>query len=288
MNEAGDPSQLLTALRRDPVIGRLVEDIRPDPPDQARLFRCRCSGSPYVLKVGLGELEAVWMPELSRRSDDVVAEVLASGELPRLGLTWLLMADLPHRARSDRPGDVRGVSRAATRFQQEAVDLDLPTYPIDEEFLLTYARQAIKAHCPGPAVDAPGRIPADEAWLRSLGGHVRGHGDVHFWNAVAATPDGPWRLIDPIPRTAHWAWDAAYARLTSGVPATPDLITLLAHERQRLGLPVSGIEQFDRVRTILLGWSSLLWWAIMPARRPDAWWRGEVERNVAAYVALMT
>ena len=54
-------------------------------------------------------------------------------------------------------------------------------------------------------------------------------------------------------RTAHWGWDAAYAQLTSGVPATPDLITLLTRERQRIGLPVPGIEPFDRVRTMLLG-----------------------------------
>ncbi len=239
-----------------------------------------------MLKVGLGELEAAWMPELSRRSTDVVAEVIAHGRLDGLDLGWLLMPDLPHRGRSDRPGDVRGVIRAAARFQQEAVGLDLPTYPIDEDFLITYARQAIEAGCPGPAAAVLSRISTDEAWLRSLGGHVKGHGDLHFWNAVAPTPDGPWRLIDPIPRTAHWAWDPAYAQFTSGVPATPDLITLLTEERQRLGLPVPGVERFERLRTVLLGWSALLWWAILPARRGEDWWRGEVERAVAALAGI--
>jgi hypothetical protein len=287
MEHAVDPSLILAAVRKDPVVGGLVEDVRPDPPDQARLFRARSSsGSACVLKVGLGDLEAVWMPQLSRRSTDVVAEIIAHGHLDGLDLDWLLMPDLPHRGRSDRPDDVRGVIRAVARFQQEAVELDLPTYPIDEEFLTTYARQAIEAGCPGPAVAVLPRIPADEAWLRSLGGQVKGHGDVHFWNAVAPTPDGPWRLIDPIPRTAHWAWDAAYAQLTSGVPATPDLIALLGDERQRLGLPVPGVEQFERLRMVLLGWSALLWWAIMPARRGEDWWRDEVERDVAALAGL--
>jgi hypothetical protein len=288
MEHTADPSLILAALWKDPVISGLVEDLRPDPPDQARLFRARLSpsGSPCVLKVGLGELEAVWMPEVSSRSTDVVAEVLARGILLDRDLAWILMPDLPHRGRSDRPGDVHGVIRATARFQQVAVDVALPTYPIDEEFLTTYTRQAIEAGCPGPATAVLSRIPADEAWLRSLGGHVKGHGDVHFWNAVAATPDGPWRLIDPIPRTAHWAWDAAYAQLTSGVPATPDLITLLGEERQRLGLPVPGAEHLERLRTVLLGWSALMWWAILPARRGEAWWRGEVERDVVALAGL--
>ncbi len=196
------------------------------------------------------------------------------------------MPDLPHRGSSDRTGDVRGVIRATARFQQEAIAINLHTYPIDEEVLTTWARMAVEAHCPGSAAAVQARVPADEAWLRSLGGHVKGHGDVHFWNAVAPTPDGPWRLIDPIPRTAHWAWDAAYAQLTSGVPATPDLIMLLTKERQRLGMPVAGVEQFERLRTVLLGWSALLWWAILPARRGEGWWRGEVERHVVALAGL--
>jgi hypothetical protein len=112
------------------------------------------------------------------------------------------------------------------------------------------------------------------------------HGDVHFWNALAKTPDGPWRLVDPIPRTAHWAWDAAYAQLTSGVAETPDLLALLATEREQLGLPVPGIDHLEEIRTVLLGLSSLLWWAIMPARRTGLWWRQQIERNVTALAEL--
>jgi hypothetical protein len=288
MQHTADQARIIVAVRRDPVISGLVEDLRPDPPDQARLFRARLasSGSPCVLKVGLGDLEATWMPEMSRRSTDIVAEVLAQGTLADRDLTWILMPDLPHRGRSDRPGDIRGVIRATARLQQVAVDVALPTYPIDEEWLTRCTRLAIEADCPGPATVVLSRIPVDESWLRSLGGHVKGHGDVHFSNAVAATPDGPWRLIDPIPRTAHWAWDAAYAQLTSGVPATPDLITLLGEERHQLGLPVPGTEQLERLRTVLLGWSALMWWAILSARRGETWWRGEIERHVAALAGL--
>ncbi|NYE70680.1 hypothetical protein [Microlunatus parietis] len=282
-----DGSVIIAALRDDPVIGCLVGELRAEPPGQGRIFRTRLrsSGTPCILKLA-DELEAAWMPAISARATDIVAEVLAHGVLSEPERPWLLLADLPHRARSDNDDIARDVMRAAARFQQEAIDVDLPTYPIDVDFMITYAQQAIDAGCPGPAADVLPRIGADDAWLRSLGGHLKGHGDVHFWNAVAAARDGPWRLIDPIPRTAHWAWDAAYAQLTSGVAETPDLIMLLAEERRRLGLPIPGAQQFDRLRTILLGWSSLLWWAILPARREEAWWRGEVERNVAAHEAL--
>jgi hypothetical protein len=232
------------------------------------------------------DLEAAWMPAMSSRSDDVVADVIGHGVLATIDQRWLLMVDLPHRAQSDRPDDTLGVMRCAARFQQVAADVALPTYPIDSQFLATYSRQAIDAGCPGPASKIPARIDGDDEWLRSLDGHTTGHGDVHFWNAIARTPDGPWRLIDPIPRTAHWSWDAGYAQLTSGVPETPDLITILAAERRRLGLPVNGEDQLDRVRTVVLGWSSLLWWAILPARHSDTWWRNQIEQNVAALAAL--
>jgi hypothetical protein len=116
--------------------------------------------------------------------------------------------------------------------------------------------------------------------VRSLWQHVRGHGDVHFWNALAPTPAGPWRLVDPIPRTAHWAWDAAYAQMTSGVAGTPDLITLLEQERRRLGLAVCDPEDRERLRVVLLGWSAVLWWSIQVGRRDDRWWVNEIGRRI--------
>jgi hypothetical protein len=282
------PEPVRDVVQRDPELRRLVRDLRPEPPDQVRLFRGRLvdSDASCVLKVGVDEMEAAWMPAMSSRSTDIVAGVIGHGILAATDRRWLLLVDLPHRARSDRPADVIGVMRCTARFQQVAAELSLPTYPIDSQFIATYSRQAIDAGCPGPASDILARIDGDEEWLRSLNGHITGHGDVHFWNAVAGTPDGPWRLIDPIPRTAHWSWDGAYAQLTSGVPETPDLITILASERRRLGLPVNGEDELDRVRTMVLGWSSLLWWAILPARRSDPWWRDQVELHVADLAAL--
>jgi hypothetical protein len=82
------------------------------------------------------------------------------------------------------------------------------------------------------------------------------------------------------------AWDAAYAQMTSGVPQTPDLIPLLAAERKALGLPARGIDQSDRITVVLLGWTSMMWWALLPGRRSDIWWAGEVQRHVEALAGL--
>ena len=240
-----------------------------------------------MLKVDLGELEAVWMPEVSSRTADVVPHVWAHGRsLGPLDVSWIVMDDLPHRARSDAAGPAQAVMATTARFHRLAAHIELPTYPIDAEFVHLWAGSAVDNCCPGPVADVIRRIDADDAWLRSLGDYVVGHGDVHFWNAVSAQPDGPWRLIDPIPRTAHWAWDAAYAQMTSGVPETPDLIRLLAAERKRLGLPVWGMDQIDRITVVLLGWTSMMWWALLPDRRGDAWWAAEVQRHAEELAGL--
>jgi hypothetical protein len=288
MSGSDNTEDVLEAVRRDPQLRAVARDLRPDPPGQARLFRGVHvdSGDSCVLKIDLGDLEAVWMPAVSSHAHDVVAKVLDHGVVAALDRRWLLLEDLPYRARPDRPVDAVGVMGAAARFQQVAQELRLPTYPIDAEFFSRYTRQAVAAGCPGPATQVLAQIKRHDRWLRSLGGHVSVHGDVHFWNTVAKTPDGPWLLIDPIPRTAHWAWDAAYAQLASGIAETPDLIDILASEREQLGLALPGLDHLDEIRIVLLGLSSLLWWAILPARRTDLWWREQVERNITALEAL--
>jgi hypothetical protein len=282
-NASLDPERIAGAVMQEPALAGCIDQIEPLPHAPERVFRVRWlpDNTRCVLKVGVGDLEALWMPAISERSDDIVPRVRASGiSLGDLNLAWLMMADLPHRGRSNSLGIARGTMRAAARFQQEARSSSLPTYPIDGDFLHRYAQEATNAGCPGPAAEVIRRIEFDDTWLRSLGDYVVGHGDVHFWNAVAATPHGPWRLIDPIPRSAHWAWDAAYAQMASGVPQTPDLISILAEERQRLQLPVSDIVNLDTTRAILLGWTSMMWWALLPARRSDLWWADQVQRHI--------
>lgn len=289
ITSAEERQRVIDAVLDDRLLGRLLADIVPDPPDQHRLFRARwrADGSSCVLKVGLGDLEARWMPAMAAVSDDVVPRIRSHGSLATVDdQHWLIMDDLRYRARSDRADIARAVMHAAARFQQEAARIDLPTYPIDAAFVAEHAGAAIDHGCPGPVDALLDRAMGDDAWLRTTGPYVRCHGDVHFWNAVAATPAGPWRLIDPIPRTAHWAWDAAYAQLTSGTPQTPDLITLLAQERADLGCALPDRPELDRIRTVLLAWSSVMWWSLLPHRRDEPWWVDQVRRHVTRLVQL--
>jgi hypothetical protein len=282
------PGQMTDAIT-DPVLDALLDGVAADPPEQERIFRprWRADSSRCVLKIGLGDLEAVWMPAIASRCDDVVPRLLAQGDrLGRRPQRWLVMEDLPHRGRSDVVDTARAIMHQAARFQQQATELDLSTYPIDANFVRTNGQSAVDHGCPGPVAELLDRAGSDDGWLHADSPYVKCHGDVHPWNAVAGTPNGPWRLIDPIPRTAHWAWDAAYAQLTSGTPDTPDLISLLAEERAALGADLPDHDRLDRVRVILLGWSSVMWWSLLPLRRNEPWWVDQVRGHITDLVEL--
>lgn len=236
---------------------------------------------PVVLKLNANEQELAWMPAVAARAADLVPAVYAAGAtLGDVDVGWLVLADTPHRFDSARAEDCRGLMAAAARFQQVAADIDGPTYAIDRGFFDLYLPMAVNAGCPGPGVEVLDRMPSDLAWLDQTGPQIRCHGDVHFANAVSTEPGGRLLLVDPIPRTAHWAWDAAYAEGTSGVPGTPPLVPLLAEARQHLGLAAAAGGTLTHIEAILLGWSSMLWWAIVPYRRTDPWWAEKVRTHV--------
>ncbi|MBO0813025.1 MAG: hypothetical protein J2P23_13400 [Microlunatus sp.] len=98
------PQDAVRRISSDHVLGRLLAGVAPDPGDQSRLFRARwrADGSPCVLKVGLGDLEARWMPAMAASCDDVVPAIRRHGTtIGDHDQPWLIMADLPYRGRSD-------------------------------------------------------------------------------------------------------------------------------------------------------------------------------------------
>lgn len=242
---------------------------------------------PVVLKLNANEHELEWMPAIASRATDLVPHVYAAAAtLGGEDVAWLLLADTPHQFDCANLEDCRKLMAAAARFQQVAANIDGTTYGIDRSFFNLYLPMAIEAECPGPAGEVLAQMPADLTWLDQIGPRIHCHGDVHFANAVSTEPGGRLLLIDPIPRTAHWAWDAAYAELSSGVPGTPPLVPLLAAARQTLGLPAAADSTLARIETILLGWSSMLWWAIIPYRRTDTWWAKKVHTHITRLANL--
>lgn len=251
--------------------------------DVGMLFRAiwAPTAESVVVKLNATAIELDWTLEVSRRAPGLMPHVYANGR--RLGdvdVGWLVLRRAPHHIDSGSPDDGRRLMVAAARFQQVARDIEATTYPpVDAAFFEWCMPEAIKAGCPA-GEDVLARLHQDLAWLDDQSRRVRCHGDVHFDNALSEIEGGPLLLIDPSPRTAHWAWDAAYAQTLSGKDGTPGLIPFLAEARRSLGLPTGDPATFDRLETILLAWSSMLWWAIKPARRNDPWFAAHAKRNL--------
>jgi hypothetical protein len=73
--------------------------------------------------------------------------------------------------------------------------------------------------------------------------------------------------------------------MLSGKDGTPRLVPLLAEARQSLGLPTGNPATLDKLETILLAWSSMLWWAIKPSRRNDPWFAAHARQNLERLAA---
>ncbi|MFD2079658.1 Fructosamine-3-kinase [Actinopolymorpha cephalotaxi] len=277
---------LYEQLGREPSLAALTEiEYQPRTTNEiGMIFRAAWgpTGEPVVLKLNATAIELDWMLEVSQRAPGLVPQVYASGR--RLGdadVGWLVLRRVPHHLDAGSHADWRKLMLAAARFQQVASDIDEPTYaPIDAAFFEWCMPEAIRAGCPGPAAEVLARLHQDLSWVDEHSARVRCHGDVYFGNALSEVPGGPVLLIDPTPRTSNWAWDAAYAQMLSGKEGTPRLVPLLAEARRSLGLPIGDPSALDRLETILLAWSSMLWWAIKPNRRADPWFAMQARWNV--------
>lgn len=272
---------LRAGLLREPALAALAEPEYERRTNMGVFFSAVWSptGAPVAVKLNASAIELEWMLEVSRRAPDLVPHIFASGsKLDGIDLGWLVLQRAPHHFSSTVVEDCDKLMSAAARFQQVAQDIDASTYPIDVEFFEWCLPESIGAGCPGPGEVVLSRLRQDIAWMDERFLRVRCHGDVHFGNAISeTTPHGSLLLIDPIPRTANWAWDAAYAQMTSCLPGTPRLVPLLAEARRSLGLPIGDMdareepEALVKLEIVLLAWSSMLWWAIIPYRRRDPW-----------------
>ncbi|HVX45876.1 MAG TPA: hypothetical protein VHC49_18445 [Mycobacteriales bacterium] len=242
------------------------------------------------MKLNATAIEVEWMSAIALRAPGLLPQIYASGRrLADVDVGWLVLQRTPHRFAPGSEADCRKLMLAAARFQQVAREIDKATYdPVDAAFFEWCLPEAINAGCPGPGEDVLARLHRDISWADERFPRVRCHGDMHFDNAVAEAPGGPLLLIDPTPRLANWAWDAAYAQMLSGVARTPRLVPLLADARRSLGLPTGDPRAVERLETILLAWSSMLWWAIKPHRRDDPWFSAQVRRNVQRLASSAT
>lgn len=287
---------LIAALQAEPSIaGQLIDlELKPQPENKQTLYLTgsnAVSGMPVFVKLNVTPWELHWMRTLGTHAPDLVPQVLAGGE--RLGvyaLKWLVLERVPYQmgaAWGDRMYDL--LAEAAVRFQIAAQSLDRRFTGIEgQDSTRRWIELGLREGCPGPLKHVLEQLDQDWDWVsRSCGLEVC-FGDLTPVNALCRTPPPagePVLLIDPIPRVAPWAWDAAYCQ-TISTSSDVRMVRRMAEVRRRYGLHVPAEPDLDRLATIMLAWLSALWWGIAPWRHNDVPWRAQIERYVEAAASL--
>jgi hypothetical protein len=180
---------------------------------------------------------------------------------------------IPHllsHAWGDRMYDL--LASAAVRFQQAAQALERRFVGmVCLHATAASIERGLRAGCPGPVQRVLDRLESNWAWVSGQCGLEVCFGDLTMGNALSRTPPPTGDhilLIDPLPRIAPWAWDAAYCQT---LDATTDvrLVQRMAAVRQAQGLPVPERAALDRLAAILLAWlGAHRWWSV-PFRQED-------------------
>ena len=269
-------ARLCDLAARDPAIREVIGDLQPDEPGNGSVWASgvtRHDGTAALLKLGARDAERQWMTSIDVATTDVVPRVFGSGDLRGVG--WLVLERCDVRLDRTLSTDVAAVVRSAARYQQAATGISAATSTMDLDEVRANLIGARAQDCPGDVDRALAGAERSWAFITAECGLGVNHGDVHFGNVVARQAHGPALLIDPMPVSTVWAWDAAYLEVMSGHPG---VIRQFAGEREALGL--STADDMNRVERIALGWVAALWWRIAPWRHEDPAWRRKVEHWV--------
>ncbi len=281
---------LVTAFNSDQQTSGRLTNLRFEPPPEqmAHLFLFATwapAGTPVVVKLNAAPWELYWMMAIDRHSPGLVPRVFASGEhIGLYAVRWLVLERIPHplsHAWDERLYDL--LARAAVRFQTAARVLD-QRYVSLVSYQATFdsINRGLRAGCPGPVQGVLDRFNEDWTWVSEQCGYEVCFGDLTMGNALSNNlppDDESIFLIDPLPRIAPWAWDAAYCQ-TLDANSDVRMIHHMAEARRAQGLPVSEPPVLDRLATILLAWlSAHRWWSV-PFRQEDPEWRTQIEQYI--------
>lgn len=246
------------------------------------------TGMGLFVKLNITPWELYWMRALGEHAPDLVPRVLASGErLGRDELRWLVLERAPYQLLNPTWGE-----RVYDLLAEAAVSFHIAAQSIDRRFTgmecldatQRWIELALREGCPGPLTRVLQRLEEDWDWVARTCGLEVCFGDLTPVNALSRTPPpggGPALLIDPIPRVAPWAWDAAYCQ-TISANSDVRMVQRMAQIRRRRGLYAPEGPELDRLAVIMLAWLSACWWGIAPWRHNDLPWRAQIERYVEA------
>lgn len=241
---------------------------------------------PVMIKLGAEPMESYWMSAIDRQAPGLVPRILAGGDdIGAYSVPWLVMEQIPQALSHDwgeRMYDL--LADAAARFQTAACAIDA-RYVSQVSFPATLAslQRALSEDCPGPLQRLVDHLDADWLWVNGICGQAVCFGDLTMGNArVRPSPGGDAVvLIDPLPRIAPWAWDAAYCQT---LDANDDvrMVQRMAEIRSAQGLTVPEPESLDHLAVILLAWLAAHRWWNTAFRREDPAWVRQIERYIVA------
>lgn len=269
----------------DEHICEVIFDMRLESPGNGSVWvsgKARIDHSPALLKLGARTVEREWMTGIDSTTAGVVPRVFGSGEMHGVG--WLVLERCSEQLDRNSNINIARVITSVAGSQQAGRTVASSADHMDAQWLRVHLEGARAQACPGGLSHAIRDLERAWAFARAECGLTVNHGDVHFQNVVARHQDGPALLIDPMPISTVWAWDAAYLQATLAPYRTElarerlRLVDDLARSRRALGLPTA--DRLDRVEQLVLGWAAALWWNIAPWRHEHASWRRWVEQRV--------
>ncbi len=288
---------LIAAFESDPQTARQLAGLHYEQPPEytshAFLYATwKATGIPVIVKLNVDPWERYWMTAIDRLAPALVSRVFAGGEhIGPYALRWLVLEHLPYALSHEwgnRLYDLLAAS--AVRFQAAARMIDR-RYVGLVCFHSTRAsiEQAIREGCPGPVQRVLDRLEEDWIWVNEQCGLEVCFGDLTMGNAAAATPPPGEKifLIDPLPRVAPWAWDAAYCQ-TLDATTEVRMVQRMAVARQAQGLTVPEPAVLDRLATILLAWLGARRWWSTSFRREDPEWHAQIQRYMENAASLNT
>ena len=282
---------LIALAKTDDAIGEVITGLEAAAPGNGSVWasgKARIDGTSALLKLGARASEREWMTAIHAAGTDVVPRVFGSGEIRGVG--WLVLERCDMVLDRVSPSDVAAVVSAAARWQRAATAIDAAAPVMDSAELHETLDAAASMSCPGDVDRLIDRL--DRTWelVASECGLTPTHGDVHTANAVARHATGPALLVDPMPMTTVWPWDAAYLQAVLAPHQRFDhgsrgdgLVHVLARERRSIGLSARE-GQLDRIERVVLAWAAAAWWRMAPWRHESPDWRGWVEDTVNAAV----
>ena len=248
---------------------------------------------PVLIKLGCSDMDYYWAKVFQTGSSEFSVFPHTYAVDDQLGgekIRWFVMETIPFGVKGPLSDDEWGCfAQAIAEFQKFASQIKDPkVFPLNLTQFKTFLRWGIEKNAPNNAGILLERLKHDWSWIEKECPPTVQFGDVHLANLRFRTRiigKHSLVLIDPIPRHGPWVFDPAYCQ----VIATNEDITLIekvAHFREELGLPIGDKAKINKMKILMLGWLSVMWWGLAEHRRDDLDWSNQISKYIEDAIEL--